>query len=51
MNTQSAAAIDVLKSWLDFDVNGSENREIEKTVKFLESILKYSYGEILEKLK
>jgi len=51
MNNQSDAAIEVLRSWLDFSVNGPENKEIENTVKFLENISKYSYGEILEKLK
>ena len=48
---QSVAAIEVLRSWLDFSVNGEENVEIEATIKFLENISKYSYGEILEKLK
>jgi len=51
MNNQSDAAIEVLRSWLDFSSNREENKEIEATVKFLENILKYSYGEILEKLK
>jgi hypothetical protein len=45
------AAIEVLRSWVDFSVNGHENKEIEETIRFLENILKYSYGEILEKLK
>jgi hypothetical protein len=51
MNNQSVAAIEVLRSWVDFSTNSEENKEIEATIKFLESILKYSYGEILKKLK
>jgi hypothetical protein len=50
-NNQSNAAIEVLRSWVDFSTNSEENKEIEATIKFLESILKYSYGEILKKLK
>jgi hypothetical protein len=50
-NNQSDAAIEVLRSWVDFSTNREENKEIESTIKFLESILKYSYGGILKKLK
>jgi len=51
MNNQSVAAIEVLRSWVDFSEKRSENKEIEATIKFLENISKYSYGEILKKLK
>jgi len=50
-NNQSDAAIEVLRSWLDFCVKGPDDKKIESTIKFLEDISKYSYGEILRKVK
>ena len=48
---KSETAIEVLRSWLDFSEKREENREIKETIEFLEKVSKYSYGEIIKKLK
>jgi mannitol/fructose-specific phosphotransferase system IIA component (Ntr-type) len=46
---QIDAAIEVLKSFLDFSSDFDEKRSLEETIWFLEKISSYgSYGEIIE---